>query len=240
VAKVEKKKSSIKGRMSSADGHISMVAKGLLFNFEGSSMMDCAPGNWRDSEVVQEILSYKPDTPLFMGIDASFNSTGICLARGSHVACGRIIPGKRNRGNGFEIQANGSSRVVFQQFSVKEILMIARPEYVAIESQAVGRTANMISEHGEFQGVIKSEIWQFFQNSGLGQFTKVAPTQLKLFATGSGKATKEEVCNEIATLFGITFDPKKEDDEADAFILSEICRSSLAGTCTGLNWNHVF
>lgn len=49
--------------------------------------------------------------------------------------------------------------------------------------------------------------------------TVVAPTQVKEFATGNGGASKQDVINSVAGLWGVEF---KNDNAADAYVMARI------------------
>lgn len=76
------------------------------------------------------------------------------------------------------------------------------------------------SKLGELAGVVKIALRHALSDAGAYPL-RVPPATLKKFATGSGKATKQEVMAAVAAKWGPEF---TDDNMADAFVLARMAR----------------
>lgn len=146
-----------------------------------------------------------------LGIDASLTSTGLAYREDGKVKAYCI-------GNP---KLRGVERVVFIRNAVGNALDRFSPECVALEGYALGfrGKSNIIFDIGELGGVLKVLILE----RGI-DILLVPPTNLKLFATGSGRPKgkgKEPVIAAISARLGVTFSKSDQYDAAGLLVMGE-------------------
>jgi crossover junction endodeoxyribonuclease RuvC len=97
---------------------------------------------------------------------------------------------------------------------VKEKAERYRPKYLFIENYAHNAQGKGVIQLGEFGGVLRHNIHEFFTF-----FAEVPPTVIKKFATGKGNANKAAVISAIVSRYGVQV---KTDNEADAYALAQL------------------
>lgn len=150
----------------------------------------------------------------FVGIDQSLTHPGIAIVddQGRLVHARTVSVGRLSRGAPRldEIYRAIHSDMLKALSEVKACYAGA-----AVEGFSAGSTHREF-DLGEVSGLVR---WALYHDWSLDP-TVVAPTSLKLFATGKGHATKEEVLHAVKTVWGQDFG--KADDTADAFVLAQI------------------
>ncbi len=141
-----------------------------------------------------------------VGIDPSLTSTGIALPDGLTIA---IQPRK----------LRGPERLAHLAAAVRWASISA--DLAVIEGYAFGSKYRR-EALGELGGVIRTSLWE-----NRVPFVEIPPPTLKLFATGNGKASKDEVaeaaCRDLDSGPGLT------SDEYDALWLKEAGHCLLSG-----------
>jgi crossover junction endodeoxyribonuclease RuvC len=139
-----------------------------------------------------------------MGVDPSLTATGYAsVADHGKITTGLLLT-KHMR---------GLERLQFIRNYLAHVLDEVDPSLVAYEGYAMGVPAGKgrAFDLGELGGVLKLMLWE-----RKIPILIVPPTSLKLFATGSGNADKEQVKKKMARHRGGLF---KSGDEADAYAL---------------------
>ena len=143
-----------------------------------------------------------------IGIDPSLSATGVCWGPAD--------------GETIKLQASNPQRLWDLQGRIEQHLgemcwwlSLDAPGVLAV-IEDLPMHANSAGLTGQAQGVVRAAL-QSFQIP----FITVTPASLKLFATGSGKASKEMMRSEMERQFGHV--PKGWDDNTiDAFWLREV------------------
>jgi crossover junction endodeoxyribonuclease RuvC len=148
-------------------------------------------------------------TAEFLALDLSLRSTG--WADGEK--CGRIIPP-----NGYD----GMRRIRWVRSAV--LAMVQDADLVLIEGYAFSAHASHAHELGELGGVIRCAL----VDAGI-RYVDVPPASLKLFATGKGNASKEQVLTEAVRRLGYS---GHSGDESDALWLHQMAATYYAGSAT--------
>jgi len=139
-----------------------------------------------------------------MGMDPSVRSFGVAfrMANGKlWTAC--ISPPENMR---------GVERLVFIENALVGYISKYKPDIVAYENYAFSRAragSRAITGLAELGGVVKRLLYM----QGIG-ILSVPPTSLKLFATGKGRAEKDEVALYIQREEGIMFATSDQNDAA--------------------------
>jgi Holliday junction resolvasome RuvABC endonuclease subunit len=157
---------------------------------------------------------------IFLGIDQSLTKPGITILNED---AGIII----SRSVSVSKSLRGAARLMFIADALREDLSWPCSQHEAgvgcIEGASFG-SFHREFDLGEVSGVVKLVAFEL----GLDLIT-VAPTQLKLFATGKGnhantqtnpKAGKAAVIHGVKTEWGVDFE--KDDDAADSYVLARI------------------
>lgn len=108
----------------------------------------------------------------------------------------------------------GLQRLTYIRDEVLLQLSTVQPSLLVFEGYAMGRAAFRAFDLGELGGILKVAIYE----KGV-PLLLVPPTNLKLFATGSGRADKDAVRIAMNRVGGILF---ANDDEADAYGLLQM------------------
>lgn len=139
-----------------------------------------------------------------VGFDGSLTSSGYAFMADATLHVGRVRP-KTLR---------GAERLAFIASFVEDIFLRADADFLALENYSMGSKGSRVFHIGELGGILKLVAVR----RGMRILT-VPPTSLKIFATGNGRAEKEDVIRGIAANWGVQID---RHDEADAFVLMKI------------------
>jgi len=144
-------------------------------------------------------------TRVVVGVDASLTSSGYAYTdRAMGVITGRVRPKK----------LRGAERLQLIAAEIESIFFLVGADFLAVEGYSMGSRNSRCFHIGELGGVLKLVALR----RGMRILT-VPPTSLKIFATGSGRAEKEDVIQGIAANWGQSI---ASHDEADAFVLMKI------------------
>lgn len=125
---------------------------------------------------------------LFLGIDQSYTSTGICLVQGDQMIH-------------FERFVSDKTKEIFEKCwdvasYVRKIIKDHKPAAASIEGLAFGMMGNATRD---LAGLQFSVITSVRFADGYESLAVVTPLTLKKFATGSGKAKKEDMIAALPT-----------------------------------------
>jgi len=150
---------------------------------------------------------------LYLGVDQSLQRPGLALVDSAgtvvHTATTRV--GEKLRG------AKRLEALVRFLHSEIDEWPKARWQLTAMEGPSLNSTHREF-DLGEASGVIRLALYRILVVEPL----IVAPSQLKLFATGRGGADKTEVMNAVNQQWGVAL---TDDNEADAVVLAQIARA---------------
>jgi crossover junction endodeoxyribonuclease RuvC len=92
-------------------------------------------------------------------------------------------------------------------------------------ASAGGKVSGHAHDRAELGGILRRDLLKV---AGVAEIYEVAPSSLKKFATGSGKADKAEVISALSQRYKRTF---RTDDAADAFACLQVamCIAGLSG-----------
>jgi Holliday junction resolvasome RuvABC endonuclease subunit len=125
------------------------------------------------------------DDWLCLGLDLSLSDTGVAVLRARDEAVVHLESIKTTPSDGGRIERDD-----FIADRVGEIAATYGPHLIIIEEYAFGR-ATQVSTLGELGGLVKRELWRA---TGVSEcWVTAASTSVKLFATGSGKASKDDM-----------------------------------------------
>jgi crossover junction endodeoxyribonuclease RuvC len=145
----------------------------------------------------------------YLGVDQSLREPGVALLTPD----GRVVIGTSTK---VGVTLRGGARLAaIRSFILKTVggLDIA---FAALEGPSLNSTHREF-DLGEVSGVVRAEVYHSWSVEPL----VVAPTQLKLYATGRAGADKEDVINAVN---GWGF-PTDNDNIADAVVLAHIARA---------------
>ena len=147
-----------------------------------------------------------------LGLDVSVTSTGVVLLQqdGMLLHSTRIRPGKRR----------GGERLAFIQDELHGILEGRNVALAAVEGYSYGSKQKR-EALGEAGGVVRALLYR----SGVTYF-EVAPTTLKLYVSGNGRASKDGMRHEVSRRWGFA---TRYHDIADAYGLAQLARSCHQG-----------
>jgi len=143
--------------------------------------------------------------PPILGIDASLTNTGIALIN---------LNGKLIHSDTISPKSKGTYRLIYHESSLEKLIFDYSPQIAVMEGYAYSPNAGMAFNIGELGGIYKTQLWK----NRIPLYI-VAPTTLKKFATGSGKGDKNKIMLNVYREYGLEF---KDDDQTDAFVLSQI------------------
>lgn len=150
-------------------------------------------------------------TVAVVGLDLSATSTGVTLPDGSSRTI-RPRAGSKDRGRRL-------NEIVMRL----DTYLRTKPDVALLEGPNLGAIPGRLAAVvlGEVRGAVKGRLFEL----GI-EFVEVAPKQLKLYATGSGNASKDEMV-EAARGAGAVV---ANDDEADSWWLYAMGRSQFSET----------
>jgi Holliday junction resolvasome RuvABC endonuclease subunit len=122
---------------------------------------------------------------IVLGIDQSYNSSGIIVLEGDTIIHSECFKSNKNFdrfGQAYEVATH-----------IADLLDIYKPDIVAIEGLAFGMRGNVTRDLGGLQFVIVAHLQEVKKQP----VKIVAPLTVKKFATGSGKAKKEQMIESL-------------------------------------------
>jgi crossover junction endodeoxyribonuclease RuvC len=145
----------------------------------------------------------------FLGVDQSLREPGVAIVdeRGQILAATHL----KIRG-----EVRGGQRLAEILGFIREVCAPHDIVAAAMEGPSLNSTHREF-DLGEVSGLVRAEIYAAHRVEPW----VVAPTQLKLFATGRGAADKDEVMNAVNKLWGLDVG---NDNVADAIVLAQIAR----------------
>lgn len=146
---------------------------------------------------------------LFLGSDLSLNSSGLVLIDESATIVSQFLLKPPDGTKGIE-------RLFFLEQSLIEFLNQNNILYSCIESPAFGTDQGRLFDLGEWAGIFKLQLFK----KGI-EFIFAAPNQLKKYASGQGHSGKDTIMLDIYKNYQVEI---RQNDLADAYILSRICR----------------
>lgn len=153
----------------------------------------------------------------FLGIDQSFTSTGIVVLDDYENLVHHDIIATEKYDDSLQI----FQRMITISTQIIDIIKNHDVKFVAIEGLSFMSRGDATRNLAGLQGVLVSSIIQKYPSDSV---TIVAPPTLKKYATGSGKAKKEDVFNSLPTdikeLFGKIPVAKGRYDLSDAYWLA--------------------
>ena len=139
-----------------------------------------------------------------VGLDASLTSTGYAFFLDNELVSGRI----RAK------ELRGAKRLDFLVERVEEIFSRANADFLALEGYSMGSKGSRVFHIGELGGALKLVAIRRKM-----RILTIPPTSVKVFATGNGRAEKEDVIRGIETNWGYQID---KHDMADAFVILQM------------------
>lgn len=155
-----------------------------------------------------------------LGIDQSYSSTGLVLIEGNNVIDFRKVTSDNSK----EIY-DRNWEIVSQ---IRDFIKATKPNKVGMEGLAFGMTGNATRDLAGLQHTIYV-ISRFIDNVGIDIVT---PLSVKKFATGSGKAKKEDMIAalppDVASLFTKAGFKKTTGlaDLTDAYFIAKVIQAS--------------
>lgn len=160
--------------------------------------------------------------PTWLGLDLSLRSSGIALLRIESETAVSLLQFRnpktesldrptRAEGlaeNGVFYSSSREARVAYIARQVMSVWRGGKPMAVGIEDYAFSKFSNAATGLHELGGVVKHKL---FRKDAL--FDTPKSTEVKLFATGSGKASKEDMIRVASEITGADI---VSDDIADA------------------------
>ncbi|MCB5168044.1 hypothetical protein LG634_24855 [Streptomyces bambusae] len=137
------------------------------------------------------------NTPLVVGLDLSLTSTGLAG------------PGWTTR---IRTKARGDHRLNYLAGQIGD--HIKQADLVVMEGPSYGHAA--LAGHEDMAG-LRCLVRLFCHRRGI-PYGVIAPTSLKLYATGYGRAAKGEVRSAVADRYGVHTEGAARYDEADAYV----------------------
>lgn len=169
---------------------------------------------------------------MYLGLDLSLNSTGACLLTDSKTIETRVFNPPNLIGIHRLRYITDELEDWLKQFGGPNVITLAAIENYAMAAH--GKTYHI----AELGGIVRDRLYTW----GI-DYIVVGPTQLKLFGTGSGKASKADMGRSIRTKYGVDFaartwpgfkkskpkpnnwgelDVHWRNDEADAYMLATV------------------
>lgn len=143
--------------------------------------------------------------PAVLGLDLAAELTGVAGPGGTMVIRAPKAAGKKRT------LADDLARLDHIASQIAWILLRARPDLAVIEDYAPGIRSAAAHRLAEVGGVVRHTCWR----AGV-PIALVNPMHLKVYATGSSKATKSEMATSALKRAGLEF---PTEDECDAFWL---------------------
>jgi crossover junction endodeoxyribonuclease RuvC len=139
-----------------------------------------------------------------VGVDGSLTSSGYAFFLDSQLVTGRIRP-KALR---------GAERLKYLASAFEDIFFRADADFLALEGYSMGSKGSRVFHIGELGGVLKLVAIRREM-----RILTIPPSSVKVFATGNGRAEKDDVIRAIEANWGVRVD---QHDQADAFVLLQM------------------
>lgn len=155
---------------------------------------------------------------IFAGLDVSLTSTGISLLDADKTYILDSLKTLPKDGSHIERHHKILSALFAHLSWVKTNVSDTADIYGVIEGYAYGKDPKLGSQVitlAEIGGLVRYVLWRHTKH----HLIVVAPSTLKLFATGHGHAKKEQMLLALYKKYGLEF---KNNDEADAFALAQL------------------
>jgi crossover junction endodeoxyribonuclease RuvC len=150
---------------------------------------------------------------IVLGIDQSLTSTGWCLLLDGEAVEYGIITSDKNKSNYL--------RAMDVANEISDLLFKEKLDIVVIEGLPFMSRSNVTRDLAGLQFLVYDRLFDYFEEEDI---VVVPPTSLKKFATGSGKASKEEMFEALSQTekakFGKTPKSKGRYDITDAYWLA--------------------
>jgi Holliday junction resolvasome RuvABC endonuclease subunit len=150
-----------------------------------------------------------------MGIDPSLRGCAVALSLPDRPCLLERWSSKPN-GPGVFARAHRYRELVAP---VVELARQWMPDLIVIEGYAFAMHGSRGHDIIEFGGVLREHLTRY-----CARFLEVAPSQLKLFGAGNGRADKKEIAAAVHERYGRVFE---SHDEADAWVCMQIGRCLL-------------
>lgn len=175
---------------------------------------------------------------MFVGIDPSINSTGVCIIKGEEISFYNIKPNLTRKElelilpeNFFfaiysKIESHDEMKktINFMRIAdrVEEIIARGGDEaHIVIEGIAFGSSSNSVCDLAGLNHIIRSRLVNY-------DTEVVPPAQIKKFATGKGNANKDLMVEKFKEEYGHGLDMLiKIDDMADAFWMAKYAEKHM-------------
>lgn len=157
---------------------------------------------------------------IYIGMDPSLSGFGIVVFDGEDVSSYELKGSLPKNAS----CAEKTVRVIKMIDGIKESLRccgastVGRKSMVCIEAYAVGLNPMASLVVAELMGVIKVTLLSWYWDI----CHRIAPSQLKKFATGSGKGSKAGIMLAVYKRWG--YDCNGSDNIADAYVLAQIAK----------------
>jgi crossover junction endodeoxyribonuclease RuvC len=160
---------------------------------------------------------------IVLGIDPGSRKTGYGVIAGTQagyrvVGCGLVRP---------RASATLHDRIAQLCAGIDEVVVLMKPECVALETAFVGRNVRSALVLGQVRGAVLATVLKH----GL-PVREYAPREIKLAVTGTGSARKEQVAAMLSRLLDLGSEPKPLDvTDALGIAYCDLARgaSSLGG-----------
>lgn len=148
----------------------------------------------------------------FVGVDQSLNATGICVIS-DEGAVRTLLTVEHKTGGASDVKLLSIRRAV--------ISALSECRFAALEGYSYD-SVHRAFDLGEVAGTVKVALLEHAVS-----YVVVPPVTLKLFATGTAHAPKEDM---IAAAKALDVDPGEDDNQADALFLARVARAMLLGS----------
>lgn len=171
---------------------------------------------------------------LYMGIDPSISSTGICIIndRGTIQHCQSL-----------NHTLDDPYRLAYIYDSLMSIYENYKPDYICYERQVpqmrFNTNASAIVPLAELAGILKLSFLHYRRYGYPHVICRYPPEDIKRFATGNSRASKEEMMDAVpeSQMKKIkAFVPEwSVNDVADAYHAADLCRVLIKGSSQSIN-----
>lgn len=160
---------------------------------------------------------------IFLGIDPSINSTGICILndRGSIIDCKSL-----------NHNLEDPYRLSYIYDSLMTLYRNYLPDYICYERQVpqmrYNNSASSIVPLAELAGILKLSFLHYREFKSDYCIVRYPPEDIKKYATGNGKASKEEMISVVSdrkiTKIKSLIPEWSVNDVVDAYHIADLCR----------------
>lgn len=160
---------------------------------------------------------------IILGIDPSITSTGICIIneRGSIIDC-----------KSFNHNLGDPDRLGYIYDSLMTQYLSYLPDYICYERQVpqmrYNTSASSIVPLAELAGILKLSFLKYRNHKPDFQVLRYPPEDIKKYATGNGRATKEDMIAHMSdrklTKIKCLIPEWSVNDVVDAYHIADLCR----------------